>query len=82
MTHKTILDKGKEVASFIGSAIFDPGGTSRGYEASKKLIDSGELYLNELRDQITESTAFWINHRKLLGDDFQEHETREALLAR
>tara|TARA_Y100000296_G_C5166636_1_gene255001 strand:+ start:481 stop:2181 length:1701 start_codon:yes stop_codon:yes gene_type:complete len=77
-----ILDKGKEVASFIGSAIFDPGGTSRGYEASKKLIDSGELYLNELRDQITESTAFWINHRKLLGTDFMEHETREALLAR
>lgn len=77
-----ILDKGIDIASFIGSAIFDPGGTSRGYKASKNLVDSAEPYYNELRDQITESTAFWINHRKLLGTDFMEHETREALLAK
>ena len=31
-----ILDKGKEVLSLVGSALFDPRGTNKGTEAAQK----------------------------------------------
>ena len=72
-----ILDKAKE----IKDTIFDFSGHTRGSLAAQKLIDEGQIFINDKRDRVEESMSFLADEKqKLDAGKFSSSQIREALI--
>ena len=77
----SILEKAKDTAEKIRDTIFDFSGHTRGSLAAQKLIDEGQIFINDKRDRIQESMSFLADEKeKLDAGNFSSSQIREALI--